>query len=182
MKEVPKRLLILIVTIQFVFSGCASTNTRSASDVVCGSEWQKGEARNIFLQNSPGWTNTKLEPGQQILFVTVDWSNGWTDTTELQFDVKPQTWYWALAYELKPGEKREDADIRMLTFGESMKKAGLEGAGEGLAPLLFPIYITYVGLKKTAGQESPHNRPYEGCCFVWIQEKESGKLVAGERP
>lgn len=28
----------------------------------------------------------------------------------------------------------------------------------------------------------PDGRPFEGCCFVWIEDRETGELVAGTRP
>jgi len=175
-------ITVILTVFLSTIAGCASTN----SGVVRGDEWTKGRVLRVDMEAINGEHVSprakELQPGAHTASVAVTWSNGWTDRTELQFEVQPEKWYWVLAYELKPGEQRECADIRMVTFGESLGMSAIEGAAMGTAPLWFPIAAVYSGMKKIFGHESPQNRPFDGCCFVWVQERESGAVIAGERP
>ena len=57
------------------------------------------------------------------------------------------------------------------------------------APLWLPFAIVGALIYKTT-EDIPQpdelqptgKRPFEGCCFVWIQEDETGLVVAGEKP
>ena len=165
--------------------GCASTDT--TSKVVAGNEWKKGRVVGISLGTIDGRPvprdeYAEVSPGPHTMSVTVTWSNGCEDLTQFDFEAQPKERYWVLAYELAPGQPRAAANVREFTFGESMGRAGLEGAVTGAAPLLGPIVLIYWGVSKISGHKTPTTRPYDGCCFVWIQEAESGKLVGGERP
>jgi hypothetical protein len=178
---------VMVALVLFTLAGCAATQgERLSLSVVCGNEWNKGRAGSISFEKVDGEygerTWRKLAQGPHTASVAVTWSNGWTDVTELQFEVRPESWYWVLAYELKPGEQAEQADIRMTTFGESLGHSVLEGVVTGSAPLWFPVAAVYSGMRKISGHEAQHDRPYDGCCFVWIQERETGSVIAGAPP
>jgi len=174
------------LTLCIVFSGCATTPIPPQATVACGVEWQKGRVRGIALHSVDGAGGApefrELPPGRHSVAVKVTWSNEWSDQTDLQFEAQPDKWYWVLAYELAPGEPRTGADIRMHGFGQSLGRSALEGAAAGSAPLWLPIAAVYWGVQKIAGGAAPQERPFAGCCFVWVQEKESGVVIAGERP
>lgn len=60
-----------------------------------------------------------------------------------------------------------------------------------LSPLLVPLapvvvgHLGYRGVGKLLREETKERaigRPFERCCFVWVQEEESATVVAGERP
>jgi hypothetical protein len=178
--------LAMLGVILPVIVGCTSGTGRLRSTVVCGTEWNKGRAMRIELAQVDGQycsrSSTKLSPGLHTVCVAVTWSNGHLDRTDCQFEVLPGKWYWVLAYELAPQEPREKADVRMMSFSEGLARAGAKGALEGSAPLWFPVVAVYSGIKIASGQRSPPIRPGDGRCFVWIQERESEVVIAGERP
>lgn len=51
-------------------------------------------------------------------------------------------------------------------------------------PIVVPGYLGYRGVRKLQGEEKQERatrRPFERCCFVWIQEDASDTVVAGDR-
>jgi hypothetical protein len=167
--------------------GCATTP--AAPYLVTGSEWTKGRVRQLSLVGVDGRAihparagGAELSPGRHDVDIRVEWSNANADVTQLQFEAEPQVRYVALAYELTAGEARENARVRPFTYPESLWRGLAEGAATGAAPLWVPVVLIYRGVRKVYGASAPATRPYEGCCFVWIQEEAGSALVAGERP
>lgn len=169
------------------FLGCAAAGTTSY--LVSGTEWTKGQVRQVDLASVDGDPihparagGVALPPGPHSIDVRVEWSNGSADVTQLRFEAEAQKRYVALAYELAAGEARESARVRPFTYPESLWRAAAAGAATGAAPVWAPVVLIYRGLQKIHGASAPATRPREGCCFVWIQEEAGGALVAGERP
>ena len=132
-------------------------------------------------------------PGPHTFVVSVPWSNGWTDQTELMFQAAPGTNYVILTYERASDEPQEKAEVRKLAATERLLSGLSRDFGQGMAmsPLgAFVIvgvgvgYLTYWGVHKLLEEktEPATGRPFEHCCFVWIQDEESGEVVAGEGP
>ena len=169
------------------FAACACSS--STPYLATGSEWTKGRVRHLALVTIDGRPvhpakagGAALSPGTHSIEVRVEWSNASEDVTRLHFEGETGKRYVALAYELAPGEAREQALVRPLTYPRSLLRAAAGGAAEGAATLWVPIVVIYQGAKKLYGTSEPSTRPHEKCCFVWIQEEEGGAVVAGERP
>jgi len=168
-----------------VGAACSSATPYLAT----GAEWTKGSARHLALVAIDGLSvhptragGAELRPGPRSVEVRVEWSNGSADLTRFHFEVETRKRYVALAYELAPGEAREDVVVRPPTYPRSLLQAAAEGAAEGAAPLWVPVVVIYRGVRKLQETDEPAARPHAGCCFVWIQEEDGGALVAGERP
>jgi hypothetical protein len=148
----------------------------------------KGGARSVEIVSVDGEkvTETAIEilPGVHRIEVEAKWSNGWKDKSELPFSAMAGERYLVGIYELRPGEDPETADFRERTSGEV---AG-EVAGAAIGDVLMyssPISIFLAPLIVSArviGDELAEDRPFQDCCFLWIQEKESGRVLAGVTP
>ena len=142
----------------------------------------------------PGHGYYAVAPGAHTFVVAVDWSNRWLDQTELTFEAQAGKQYLLLTYELAPGEPEEKAEVRKYTTGEKAWGKAKEGTLATLVALLIiPLSVILVpvgvvqSVRALTGSEggvrvAGAGRPFERCCFVWIQEEESGAVVAGERP
>lgn len=125
-----------------------------------------------------------VNPGEHTFVVAVQWSNGWQDQIELTFEAEGGKLYWILTYELALDEPEEKAEIRRYTAAEQTTEVLLSPLAVPLAPVAVG-YLGYRGVRKLLGEETKEpatGRPFERCCFVWVQEEESGIVVAGERP
>jgi len=139
---------------------------------------------------SESWHSSyPLVPGAHTFGVSVQWSNGWQDQTALTFRAQPAKRYWILSYELAPGEPEERAEIRQHTKAEEASLLLLKGVMFAPVVILSPFVVGgalgYQGVQKLLGEETREQvtgRPFERCCFVWIQDEETGEVVAGERP
>lgn len=138
-----------------------------------------------------------LSPGHHTIKVETEWSNKWTDENELSFDAIAGRRYLVLAYELHPGQDQAQAMLRPARSGGLVPpaEAVLGGGGfEGAAPLIIltaPIWIPLGNLfwgekpeepTPEAPKGAPDSRPFPGCCFVWIEDQQSGQLMDGTRP
>ncbi|MFC4524360.1 hypothetical protein [Cupriavidus pinatubonensis] len=132
-----------------------------------------------------------LEPGSHAIVARIRWSNHCTDDTELTLEVTANHRYAIGSFELASDQHPEDA--RVLLLGEiprpSLGMAAASGAASGAllgslplvimtAPVWGPVYL----ISRKNPTRLPTNRPFENCCFVWIQDVDSGELVAGSRP
>jgi hypothetical protein len=116
----------------------------------------------------------KLAPGPNVVVIDTIWSNWFRDKTELVVEAEAKNRYRAAAIELKPDQDPASVWIRQKTAGEEMVQAMKEGTVGSTAVLWLPWAL----LKgKIAGA-----RPTADCCFVWIEELNSGKTVVGKKP
>jgi len=106
----------------------------------------------------------KILPGPHKLVIEVEWSNGFRENTELEFTAVEGKKYIAALYELSEPS-------RSIMTGPEVAEIVLL-----LSPFLLPW-----GLYELS-KEPPKERPFNGCCFVWIQDDESGVVVAGVSP
>jgi len=83
-------------------------------------------------------------------------------------------------YELRPGEDPKTADFREWTSGEVAGVSFLGGALMGTPPFIFlaPLIVS----ARIIAENLAEDRPFQDCCFLWIQEKESGRVLAGVTP
>jgi len=145
----------------------------------------KGGARSVEIVSVDGEkvreTAIEILPGVHRIEVEAKWSNGWKDKSELTFSAMAGERYLVGIYELRPGEDPKTADFREWTSGEVAGVSFLRGA---LMPP-FPISIFLAPLIVSAriiAEELAEDRPFQDCCFLWIQEKESRRVLAGVTP
>ena len=94
---------------------------------------------------------SSITMGFHTISLYVKWSNGYIEPISFQFEATKKR-YFALAHELSPGEKKEDAIIRPFNSLEIIGRGILaipEGAAAGV--LLLPGLAT-VAAKKNIGE------------------------------
>jgi hypothetical protein len=120
--------------------------------------------------------------------ISVEWSNGYRENILWTWKPERGKHYLLLAIELNAGQQEKDANLEIKTLGDELLVSSIEkaswsqtfgqGIAAGLAPLgflLLPVTLYFLITKVT-------ERPFAGCCFVWIADVETGKTVAGESP
>ena len=155
-----------------------------SSDV--GHYW-KGGARSVEIVSVDGEkvreTAIEILPGVHRVEVEAKWSNGWKDKSELTFSAMAGERYLVGIYELRPGDDPKTADFREWTSGEmagATSVSFLGGAFMAIPPLIFltPLIVS----ARVIAENLAEDKPFQDCCFLWIQEKESGRVVAGVTP
>src|SRR5215470_12027137 len=147
----------------------------------------KGGARSVEIVSVDGEkvreTAIEILPGVHRIEVEAKWSNGWKDKSELTFSAMAGERYLVGIYELRPGEDPETADFRERTSGEVAGAASVSILGGALMPP-FPIsiFLAPIVFARVIADKLAEDRPFQDCCFLWIQEKESGRVVAGVTP
>ena len=144
----------------------------------------KGGARSVEIVSVDGEkvreTAIEILPGVHRIEVEAKWSNGWKDKSELPFSAMAGERYLVGIYELRPGEDPETADFRERTSGE------VAGAALGEALMLMPplpIFLEPLIISaRVIADKLAEDRPFQDCCFLWIQVKESGRVLAGVTP
>jgi hypothetical protein len=178
--------------------GCASIASPRASEIdVPGDEYVKGRVLGLTLVAIDGEINVLrgyvLSPGEHAVSVAVEWSNGAKDRTELKFDLQQGKGYQALAFEVAPVEARERPPAPQLIPSSwqglfemtCMRRRPGGPAGASCLALVLPLAAVYLGTEQVGQQQAARvagERPFPGCCFVWIQETDTGVLAAGARP
>ena len=147
----------------------------------------KGRARSVEIVSVDGEkvreTAIEILPGVHRIEVEAKWSTGWKDKSELTFLAMAGERYLVGIYELRPGEDPKTADFREWTSGEVAGAASvsfLGGAVMGIPPFIFlaPLIVS----ARIIAENLAEDRPFQDCCFLWIQEKESGRVLAGVTP
>src|SRR5215470_14409809 len=153
----------------------------------------KGGARSVEIVSVDGEkvreTAIEILPGVHRIEVEAKWSNGWKDKSELPFSAMAGERYLVGIYELRPGEDPETADFRERTSGEvagevagAASVAFLGGALMGTAPFPFIFLEPLIVSARVIADKLAEDRPFQDCCFLWIQEKELGRVLAGVTP
>ncbi len=193
-RSLGRRLAItaLVALLAVQMAGCSTTRiegeTRLRNQEVArigrGADWLLGRAGHLGNVTFDGVTGDLvtykwIEPGRHRIDVPASWSNKFEDRTTLEFDALRGRKYVVLIYELAPGQDRTAIEIRPATFGESLARRGLPGESVlGAMVLLVALPWVIADLSKDAAKK----RPFEGCCFVWVQDEDSGDVVAGASP
>ena len=137
-----------------------------------------------------------LIPGPHALNVSVKWSNGYMDETSVAMNAEAGRNYRVNAFELYPGQNPDDATLRpgpprpVRSFGADLASQAMLGAATGAvygsAFLWGPFYLLYKAVSpstpSTPAPPEPKARPFEKCCFVWIEDMSNGALVGGKIP
>ena len=121
----------------------------------------------------------EILPGRHKVGIEVEWSNRFRDNTQLEFTAVAGKKYTAALYELKEGEDPATADLsEPFSLGPTDPKTVLM-----LVIITLPLWLPFAIYEWTKEPEPPPTaRPFIGCCFVWIQDDESGVVVAGVSP
>ena len=180
-----------LVALLGIQSGCATRiegetrlRNQEVARIVRGADWLPGRAGhlgNVTFDGVKGdvVTTKWIEPGSHRIEVPATWSNKFEDRTTLEFDALRGRKYVVLIYELAPGQSKAGIEIRPRTFGESlMANNDLGNSTLGAIVLLVALPFIISDLSKAP----PKSRPFDGCCFVWIQDEETGQVVAGASP
>lgn len=126
-----------------------------------------------------GTYRAELAVGRHIIEVRTRWSNYWKDSTKLTVDAIAGKEYLIFAYELRPDQDPTTAEIRPKTSFEHCLEAPVQGVVEGFWPCFVPCLCFYRIEKHL---HPPQGRPFDGCCFVWIEDEETKELIDGKRP
>lgn len=212
MKTTLKQLLldaILAVLIFTQITGCA-TMTYEEKEILNDPNRYRVfvPAREQIVTNSLIPSISRLRHYVHNVNGMTKWSNGYQDIFWCLGEFhERQTRYVLLALELNPGEESKDVTLEVTSLGDELVLTPYfestigrdsewlaEGLARGAAPLfilLSPFILLAMLIRK--GTESPGNpetpkstktlaRPFEGCCFVWLADVETGETVAGESP
>lgn len=174
------------------FAGCASNPTvpRARAELSYGFYETNGRSvslRGLAVDGKPLGTKEYVVAGAHKVTVTVEWSNGWEDDNTLDVDLADSRQYVILVFELASGQAPSGAVLTPPRPGSELLeisgKALAQGALIGALPLIIvtaPIWgpIWYLTHKGTAAS----GRPFENCCFIWIQDVSTEAAVAGKGP
>ena len=182
---------IFEVGIVFLLAACASTPNRLEQSHAYLETTQgyvtNGKDVKIYFDSIDGQRSSRcctwVMSGLHKIVIEVEWSNGYVEKVEFSIDTEPRGKYLFGAFELKPGQDQTDAVLRRKTFAEDMADAGLEGAAEGALVgggwiVAMPIWL----FSKHSKHEHAKERPFERCCFIWIEDADNHKLIEGKRP
>lgn len=181
---------------QWLSSGFSTIDSQDASQY-----WSVDPKVKLFGYQIP--------QGHRNIEVWVEWSNQLKDYTQLKFDVKEKRSYVVYAMELQAGQ--DPAAPMKCTVNQSSeyikRKSTEQWVGLVAAPLVYPLPIGLVAalpiaiafelLKKpdkeadqdkvaivsqsTETPAAPTSRPFDGCCYVWVEDFETREVVAGTR-
>jgi hypothetical protein len=128
-------------------------------------------------------------PGARKVLIESRWSNSFVDKSEINFVVEAGKKYLIGIYELKPGQDPATADFHERSSAYQLGVAAAEGSAmgtlHGLAPVIIIFgwpFLLYLALRERPEPKPPQPRPFEGCCFVWIQDEQTAEVIAGTTP
>jgi hypothetical protein len=152
----------------------------------------------------------RIPQGNRNVEVWVEWSNQFRDYIQLPFDVKEGRSYVVYAMELQTGQDPTELMPCLVNeTSEYMRRkstekwVGLVGAALTYPIPIFPAVALPISLifelskkpNKEVDQDKiaivsqpadtpppvPTARPYDGCCYVWIEDADTREVVAGTR-
>jgi len=123
-----------------------------------------------------GWAGDPIRRdircGSHTVRVKVSWSNGYWDETDIDFEAVVGEHYVVYVIELRPGQDPSSVIIKQVPALAQIL------VGNGPLALFFPPPMP-AGWWRRPKKPS---RPFDGCCFIWIEEVLSREVVAGNRP
>lgn len=189
------RSLAFVLLIQNM--GCTSISVRTSGDSATlresrdDSNGRKASVENVVVDDRV--TNAGepiyLVPGIHNVKINTKWSNGAVDTTELSLTADAYANYLIHAFELAPGQDPAMAVIYFRPFPPTQPPQNLARTFRpdelftfiiiaiGTAPLWVPIVLW----KERAGDRTL-SKPFRDCCFVWIADAVTHKLLSGVMP
>ena len=133
-------------------------------------------------------TVLRMEPAIVWLAVDPAWSNRSARTKHVSFSTEADRQYVVLAYEMGQGVvsatvalSSPDESYRSSGSSSSSGWGGLGGAGgPGIGLLVVLVLLWKLASSLANRQTSPNTT--EECCFVWVEDAESGEIIAGASP
>ena len=120
----------------------------------------------------------KLPPGPHRITASVLWSNYFGEEVTLLV-VLPAGGYYDLFALAIPSELGAPFSVRRMTFAEEMMHSLATGAAQGAAPLFAPLVF---GKLISTIANPPQGRPPSDRCHVWIRDRHTGEVIAGDAP
>ncbi len=118
--------------------------------------------------------------GPHKVGIGVHWSNGFEDNTDLDFSAVGGKKYTLAIYELSPGE--DPATVELSNPPQSFLGPDTKTALT-LLLITLPLWLPFAIYEWSKEPEAlPKERPFNGCCFVWIQDEETAEVIAGVSP
>jgi hypothetical protein len=121
------------------------------------------------------------------------WSNGYRETWAMAWQPIAGKQYALVSVELNPEQKSEDVTLEVKSLGDEMAitlerevsawdKPLQGGIAQGLAPIAVLTMTIWFSMLTYDAFFRATERPFDGCCFVWIADVETGETVSGQSP
>lgn len=165
--------------------GCASKHPHSGRILLANPDSFASNVRllypNIYkIDGSMGGQSYDwLSPGKHIITVNVNWSNWYADNTDLVVNVVDDGIYIVYAIEV-PESHKDTIYVELQSTGEFVEYLLLYCIGLGFAWIFGLPYLAYSGVKYIISP--PKRRPGGKQCYVWIEDRDTRRLISGKRP
>lgn len=142
------------------------------------------QVSSLLIDGSPG---SRAVAGRHRIEAKVRWSNGFEEAVALYATLAAGRQYRVFAFEVASGEDPSAAVVRHPTAGEMLGEGAMESVVMTglivLAPVVVAGAVITAPLSMAADElPTPTTRPFDGCCFVWLEEPSSKEIVAGSSP
>ncbi len=138
-------------------------------------------AVGISAVDNEEWNFKPIRQGPHTVRVVVEWSNGFHDETDLAFEAVAGKRYMVYAIELNPGQDSCTVTVNSRSFA---KQLAMQMGGQvvlyTVGTFFFPFVIAHMIDEEELKKQSKA-RPFEGCCYIWIEDKDSREMVAGNK-
>ena len=166
-------------------SGCGSTPVRSDQH-----PQHQSDVSILVASDAGDRLALKTAAGLTRLAVEATWSSGSKQKVPLAVPADANAELVLFAYEIGKGLVPATVSLApppsLGPSGNAFFRTFMEGVGQGLAPLVLmtaPIWLLIHTLsKRSAAQASRTAMHQDRCCFVWIEDSQSGEVVAGSLP
>lgn len=126
-----------------------------------------------------------LPPFSRQIKVTSEWSNGYTENSELEVNLAKNKKYVLFSIEIDRDQDIKDFYIRPVKIPERIGNEILYNFGDIAGPtivlFLLPIIIP-IAIVNYFSETEPTRRPYDNCCYIWIEDFDTGEVVSGHKP
>jgi hypothetical protein len=132
----------------------------------------------------------RATPGLYTVEVSVEWSNGYNEEHGIIKDLnaEPAQRYAILAYESGKG-RRQLTDVKIHGYVSDFEKVATW-------VILAPVAIVYIAaivvtlpftipaalIEGRRACVRPAGKPSKDCCYIWIEHRPTGNVVAGTAP
>jgi hypothetical protein len=179
--------LLILLSLQI---GCSSS-ANLARRPVPYAQLKRGTDMGVIRLNGREFDQAQpLPPGEHAVDVNIPWSNGLWENVHFMFNAEAGHTYEIMRFELKPGQ--DPATIEPASAAEPF----LDFGRFLLLPFAYALYVPVVATSIIWGpiadsmtptqpnsqDAPPDRRPFENCCYVWIQDFDAQKIAAGVSP
>jgi hypothetical protein len=183
---------LLIFTLITQLLGCATVanNKEQYADLYEDGYYTNGKKFLItyILVDDEQTFDSRIAPGHHKVTAEVIWSSEQKETVVLEGDFLAGKKYVLLGYELSKDQDPSSAVVRPKNnkeqFGEATTGSLSEGFFKGMFPLIIltaPIWVP-IAIITNQSKSNAFGKPFDGCCFIWIEESETRKIISGKSP